>query len=159
MKGEKGQNFNISAYFINLLLSGNNFWEILSYFGTISVSVGNAKVNSTNYIHYWGSCFSIYYLYRNLDVTQIIKSKEWSLIVSSIIAHPRGFEFPRSVMTSSQCISKHQIPTTVREIRYINLYLRRAKQPTCKLRMTLALHPVLAEQPAWYSGQQACLPP
>ena len=38
------------------------------------------------------------------------------------------------------------------EIRYINLYLRRAKQPTCKLRMTLALHPVSAEQPAWYSG-------
>ena len=52
MKGEKGQNFNISAYLINLLLSGSDFWEILSYFGTISVSVGNAKVNGTNYIHY-----------------------------------------------------------------------------------------------------------
>ena len=38
------------------------------------------------------------------------------------------------------------------EIRYINLYLRRAKQPTCKLKMTPPFYQVLIKQSTWHGG-------
>ena len=55
-------------------------------------------------------------------------------------------------------LREHNILLTKIEIPYINLHLRRAKQPTWKLRMTQSLHPILAEHPAWHSGQQTCPP-
>ena len=56
------------------------------------------------------------------------------------------------------CWTCFDFVTPVNEIPYINLHLRRAKQPTWKLRMTQSLHPILAEHPAWHSGQQTCPP-